>query len=147
MFGGMGLVLGLLLALPGPGLGQSKETSETVYALQRERICKDLGLSEAKAKEFKAVEDKFAQARKEIVMGMRKNEDELEKLLIAPQPDEGKIKHLVAVITADHAKVFDSIRTQRQEEMALLTPIQQGKFLICLRIWHEEMRGKHGPKH
>ena len=146
VFGLICLALVLALVLPATGFGQSKETSETAYALQKERICKDLGLSTDKAKEFKAVEDKFGQSRKEIVTRMRQNEDELEKLLAAAQPDEKKIKELVASLTADHTKIFDSIRVQRQEEMALLTPIQQGKFLICLRIWHEEMRGKQGKK-
>ena len=44
-----------------------------------------------------------------------------------------------SVITSDHANLLETFKVQRQAEMALLTPVQQGKFLMTLKKWHEEM--------
>jgi Spy/CpxP family protein refolding chaperone len=140
--------LGLLLvaALLAPAAAPAVQDPGNAYEMQREKLCKDLNLTPEKSKEFKGVEDKFRQSRKEIVDRMRQSEGELEKALAAPQPEEGKIKQLVAAITADHGKLLDSFRGQRQEEMALLTPVQQGQFIICLRKWHTEIRDKYQQK-
>ena len=55
-----------------------------------------------------------------------------------PTPDEVKIRELVPVIIADHNQLFESFKAQRQEEMTLLTPLQQAKYLLALKKWHEE---------
>lgn len=140
--------LGLLLvaALLAPAAVPAAQDPESAYEMQRERLCRDLNLSPERSKEFKGVEDKFRQSRNDIVDRMQENEAELEKALAAPQPEEGKIKQLVDAITADHGKLLDSFRAQRQEEMALLTPVQQGQFIICLRKWHTEVREKYQKK-
>ena len=61
----------------------------------------------------------------------------------APQPDAGKINELVAAAIAGQDKLFATFKAQRQEEMALLTPLQKGKFLIALQKWHHEEREKY----
>jgi Spy/CpxP family protein refolding chaperone len=138
--------LGLLLAaaLLVPGLGRAKEErGATGHGMPRERVVKELGLPPAKAKEFLAVGDKYEQTRKEIIEGIKKNEGELEKALVAPQPDEKKITSLVAAVTAGHDQLFETFKAQRHEEMVLLTPVQQGKFLISLKKWHQERQEKY----
>jgi Spy/CpxP family protein refolding chaperone len=140
------MCLGLLLAaaLLAPGLGRAKEErGGTGHGMPREELVKELKLPPAKAKEFLAVGDKYEQTRKGIIEGIKKSEGELEKALSAPQPDEKKIKDLVAAITAGHDQLFESFKTQRHEEMVLLTPVQQGKFLSTLKKWHQEMREKY----
>jgi hypothetical protein len=43
-----------------------------------------------------------------------------------------------------HDQLFQSLKAQRQEEMALLTPVQQGKFVLALKKWHGNMKEKLG---
>ncbi len=64
-------------------------------------------------------------------------ESDLEKALAAPKPDEARIKELVAAVIQGHDQLFQSLKEQRQAEMALLTPVQQGKFIMALRKWHQ----------
>ena len=73
---------------------------------------------------------------------LRQNENDLETALAAPQPDENKISHLVNALIAAHDQLFETFKSQRQEEMALLTPVQRGKFLLALKKWHEERLGR-----
>lgn len=137
--------VGFLLAvsLLTPGLGQAKEERGSNPGVQKEKMAQDLGLTPDKAKDFLAVGERYDRSRKEIIEGIKKNEEELEKAMAAPQPDGAKITGLVAAITAGHSKLWETFRVQRQEEMALLTPVQQGRFLMALKKWHQEMCEKY----
>jgi Spy/CpxP family protein refolding chaperone len=140
--------LGLLLvvALLAPSLGQAKEEREGSYSEMQQKLVKELNLTPDKAKEFQAVGEKYDKSREELIERIEKIESELEKALAAPQPDEGKINELVAAAAAEHDKLFATLKTQRQDEMALLTPVQRGKFLIALKKWHQEVRENYGKK-
>ncbi len=142
------ICLGLLLAvaLLTPGIGQAREETGGSSGMQMEKLAKDLNLTPEKAKEFQGVGERYDQSREEIIEPMRNKESELEKALAVTQPDEAKIKELVAAIAAGHDKLVDTFKAQRREEMLLLTPVQQGKFLMALKKWHEEMCIKYDEK-
>lgn len=115
-------------------------------SMQRENLAQELHLTPEKAKEFQAVGDKYAQSRMAIIDRIKKNEGELGKSLAAPKPDAAKIKDLAAAISADHGNLFETFKAQRQEELRLLTPVQQGKFIMALKRWHEEMCQQYEKK-
>jgi Spy/CpxP family protein refolding chaperone len=137
--------LGLLLvvALMAPSLGQAQEKREGSYSELQQKLVKELNLAPDKAKEFQAVGEKYDQSRVEIIGRIEKNDRELEKALAAPQPDEGKINELVAGAIAGQDQLFATFKAQRQEEMALLTPVQRGKFLMALKKGHQGEREKY----
>jgi Spy/CpxP family protein refolding chaperone len=141
LLAGILLLLAISLVTPGPGQAQEKRGPDP--GVQKEMLAKDLGLTPDKAKAFLAVGEKYQRGRQEIIERIRKNEDELEQATAAPQPDEAKIKGLVAATTADHNKLWETFKVQRQDEIALLTPVQQGKFLLALKKWHREMCVKY----
>jgi Spy/CpxP family protein refolding chaperone len=133
--------LGLLLAVAvlTPGLGQAREERGGSPGMHKEKLTMDLNLTPEKAKAFQVVDEKYDQSRQEIIERIRNTESELGKVLAVNQPDEGKIKELVAALGAGHDRLVETFKAQRREEMALLTPVQQGKFLLALKKWHEEM--------
>ena len=90
--------------------------------------------------------EKYDQSREGIIERIRNNESELEKALAVTQTDEAKIKELVAALGVGHDKLVETLKAQRREEMVLLTPVQQGKFLLALKKWHEEMCMKYEEK-
>jgi Spy/CpxP family protein refolding chaperone len=136
----VGLGLLLVAALLAPRLGQAQEKREGSYSELQQRLIKELNLTPEKAKEFQAVGEKYDRNRVEIIGRIEKNEGELEKALAAPQPDAAKINELVAAAIAGQDQLFATFKAQRQEEMALLTPVQKGQFLMALRKWHQEER-------
>ncbi len=142
-----GLVLLLAAALAAPGLAVAKEEGKAQrWGVEREKLAKDLGLSPEKSKEFLAVGEKYDKSRQEVFDLLRKNQGDLEKAMAEPTPNEAKIKEAVAALTADHDKLVESFKAQRQEEMKLLTPVQQGKFMMALKRWHQEMCSKFEKK-
>jgi Spy/CpxP family protein refolding chaperone len=136
-----GLLVAVALLVLGPGQA-SGDPGASYSSLEREALGKELGLTAEQTKAFQAVGDKFDKSRESIIADLKIKEGDLEKALAAPKPDEQKVKGLVAVITQAHDQLFQSLKNQRQEEMALLTPVQQGKFILALRKWHEEMKEK-----
>lgn len=138
-FKGLGLVFVVALLVPGMGLA-GEESRGSRPGMEKEKFFMKLGLNSEQAKAFQAIDDKFNQSRGGIIEEIENNERELEEAISSPQPDEIKIKELVAEVTRGHDQLFQTFRAQRQEEMALLTPIQQGRFLLALKRWHQEIK-------
>jgi len=135
----MALVLLMAAMLLTPGNYQAQaQPAGSQYKLDWDKLVKELNLTLEKAAEFQAVGAKYSQARTESIEKMQKNEADLEKAVSGSKPDEVKIKELVPVIISDHNQLFESFKAQRQEEMTLLTPLQQAKYLLALKKWHEE---------
>jgi Spy/CpxP family protein refolding chaperone len=142
----VGALCAILVAmLVTPGLGQVKPDEKMERFKQRRiQIIKQLKLAPDKEKAVLGVEDKYSSQRQEIVTGMKKNQEELTAALAVPQPDEAKVKGLVSAVTGGMDSLFNSFKSQREEEMALMTPIEQGKYLLEMGKWREEMF--KGPK-
>ena len=126
-----------------PTLGQAKEDSwGEMHKMRRATAVKELKLSPEKAKDFNAVEEKYAKDRQELIERLKKSQAELQNAM-ATTPDEAKIKGLVTAIRADQDKMVKSFKSQLDEELALMTPIQQGQYLLTLHKWREEMMQEH----
>ncbi|MCX5890293.1 MAG: periplasmic heavy metal sensor [Deltaproteobacteria bacterium] len=134
------MLTGLFLV---PALVQAKEDSwGEMHKMHRATAVKELKLSPEKAKEFNAVEEKYVKDRQELVDRLKKSQAELQNAM-AGTPDEAKIKGLVSAIRADQDKMAQSFKSQFDEELALMTPVQQGQYLLTLHKWREEMMDDH----
>jgi Spy/CpxP family protein refolding chaperone len=129
-----------------PALGQAKEKEEAHYKAQNDKMIKELKLAPEKEKAILAVEDKYAAERKEIMAGAQKAHDDLQAALAAANPDEAKLKELVGALIASQDKMFTSFKNQRDEELALMTPAEQAKYLIVQGQWREKMMEKRHQK-
>lgn len=136
----------LIALLVVPAQGQTKDEHEAYYKECKAKMIKELQLSPDKEKAMQAVEEKYAAERKEIIAGLRKADADLEDALKAPTPDEAKVKGLVSAVTASQDKLFASFKNQRDEDLALMTPVQQGKYLIAVKHWRHDMMEKHEKK-
>ena len=135
------ILTGLLLI---PALGQAKDDSWTeMHKMRRATLVKELKFSPEKAKDFNAVEEKYAKDRQELIERLKKSQADLQTAVAAATPDESKLKGLVAAIRADQDKMVKSFRSQIDEELALMTPLQQGQYLLTLHKWREEMMEEH----
>ena len=131
------ILTGLFLV---PALVQAKEDYwSAMHKMRRATVVKELKLSPEKAKAFNAVEEKYAKDRQELVNRLKKSEAELQTAVAAAPPDEAKIKGLVTAIRADQDKMAQSFKSQFDQELALMTPVQQGQYLLTLHKWREEM--------
>ena len=114
-----------------------------MHKMRRATLVKELKLSPEKAKDFNAVEEKYDKDRQELIGMLQKSHSELQNALAAATPDEAKIKNQVTTIRGEQDKIVRSFKSQLEEELALMTPIQQGQYLSTLHKWREEMMQEH----
>ena len=138
--GALCAILSAMLLMPA--LGQAVE-EEAHHKEQKDQIIKELKLPPEKEKAMLAVEDKYARERTDIIAGIKKANDELQAAMAATNPDEAKLKELVSALTAGQDKMFASFKNQRDEELALMTPAEQAKYLIVLGQWRQKMMEQH----
>jgi hypothetical protein len=142
--GALCAILSAMLLMPA--LGQAKGEEEARYKKQKDQMIKELKLAPEKEKAILAVADKYATERKDIVAGVKKANDDLQAAMAAPTPDEAKLKGLVSALTAGQDKMFASFKNQRDEELALMTPAEQAKYLLVLGQWRQKKMDKRDQK-
>ncbi len=125
----------LSLALVVPALAQGKSDTAERFKQERTQMIKQMKLPSDKENQLIGVEEKYVGTRKQIIEDLKKNRDELNKALAAPNPDESKIKDIVGNITSGQDKLFQSFKDQRNEELGLLTPVEQGKYIAAMEKW------------
>ena len=142
--GALCAILSAMLLMPA--LGQAKGEEAAVQKDQKDQMIKELNLAPEKEKAVLAVAAKYAKERKDIVAGLRKANDDLQAALGAATPDEAKLKELVSALNAGQDKFFTSLKNQRDEELALMTPAEQANYLLILGQWRQKMMIKRDQK-
>ncbi len=136
-------ILSFLLVIPA--LGQTGQTNEALGQQLKDykgNILKELKITPDKAKALVAIEDKYSLKRGEIVDSSKKAWADLQAALAAPKPDEAKVKTAVAAYIAAEAKLFTSFKMQLDEELAQMSPVQQGKYLVAMEKWRQQCMPK-----
>ena len=129
-----------------PALVQAKGEGAAVQKDKKDQMIKELKLSPEKEKAVLAVAGKYAKERKEIVAGVKKANDDLQAALAAANPDEAKLKESVSALTAGQDKMFASFKNQRDEELALMTPVEQANYMMILGQWRQKKMKKADQK-
>jgi Spy/CpxP family protein refolding chaperone len=142
----VGLALSVLLWTPAPSQAKGKWFKHVQE--MREKQAKEMNLSPEKTKEFLAVEAKYDKIRRDALEKVKSSLKELQTALAAKPPDEAKVKNLVTAITTAQADFINTYKSRLDEVKGLLTPVQQGKYLVTTWNWFEHMKGKyhHGKK-
>jgi len=136
-------ILSFLLVVPA--LGQTGQTNEELGKQLKDyktQMLKELKIAPDKEKALMEVEDKYSLMRGEIVESSKKAWDDLQAALAAPNPDEAKVKGAVAAYIDGQAKLFQSFRKQLEEELAQMSPTQQGKYLVAMEKWRQQCMPK-----
>ena len=142
-FGALWIILGALFLLTSLHLAQAKEGG---WERMKEKIkitqeLHDLKLAPDKEAALLAVDQKYAKERQDLVGALKKYREDLKVALGAVTPDEAKIQDLVRAANAAQDKLLTSVKMERDETMALMTPVQQGQFIMLMGNWLEKVQG------
>jgi hypothetical protein len=141
--GALSTILSVLLVVPA--LGQTAQTNEDLGKQLKDYKAtsfKEMKMAPDKEKALMAVEDKYSVMRGEIVDNSKKAWDNLQATLAGATPDEAKVKGAVTAYIDAQAKLFQSFRSQLDAELALMSPVQQGKYLVAMEKWREQCMPK-----
>jgi Spy/CpxP family protein refolding chaperone len=138
----LGVILGVMLVVPALGQDKNKDQVWKRFEELRTEMVKQLKLAPDKEKALLAVEDKYAAQRQEINVALKKSYDDLQAALAAANPDEAKVKELVSALIAGQDNLSTSFKDQRAAALALMTPVEQGRYLVVLGQWRQKMMEK-----
>ena len=140
----LGIIGGMILLLPFLQLAQAREWSWQGLK-DRIQVAKDfhnLKLGPEKEAALLALNQKYAQERRDLLAELQQCRGGLQAALAAAPPDEGKIKNLISANNSAQDKLFVSIQKERDEALALMTPVQQGQFLMVMGNWAQKLLQK-----
>jgi hypothetical protein len=135
------IVLSVLVGTPS--LASAKEEGQSDSQSLRVHLVKTLDLRGEKARVFVEADEKYDRIRQEALERINKSQDQLEKLLSGKKPDEAKLKELITSITSDQEILVNTYKLRRDETMAMLTPVQQGKYLLAAWRWQQKLLEKY----
>jgi len=135
--GALSTILSFLLVVPA--LGQVNEDLGKKLCAYKAQTLKELKIAPDKEKTLLALEEKCVVAREKIIADLKKSKEDLQAALAVASPDEAKVKGLVNAFTTAQLDLFNSFRNELNEEMAQMTPLQQGKYLMAMERWRQDM--------
>jgi hypothetical protein len=138
--GALSIILSFLLVVPV--LGQTDEELGKQLKEYKAQTFKDLKVNPDQEKALVAIEEKFSTARGQLVDSSKKAWDDLQAALAEATPNEAKVKEGVKAYIDGQTKLFNSFRGELDEEMAQMSPVQQGKYLGAMERWRQKCMPK-----
>jgi Spy/CpxP family protein refolding chaperone len=133
-------IFSLLLVVPV--LGQTNEELGKQLKEYKAQTYAELKIDPKQTKKLTALEDKYSAMRGKLVDDSKKAWDDLQAALAAAKPDNAKLKALVKAYIAAQGDLFASFRKELDEELAQMTPVQQGKYLVAMEKWRQKCMPK-----
>ena len=138
----LSLILGLLLA-GVVSTAWSFEQPETLNRFQedakRTRLGPALGVDQRKVDQLLLIDQKYKplkeQARREAIAAFQ----QLQQVMRNPSPPEDQVRTILATMRQKQQQSLDLQQRQLEEEMAILTPVKQARYLMFLMGLRRQM--------
>ena len=135
--------VGILVAITHTNsVAQMQEMGQALERINLIRLLKmtdALSLERDTAVKLASVSSRYCETRKGLLRNMRKDIDALRQILGDKSPDEQKLKEIIDRTKKIRKELADLRCRQMDDEMILLTPIQQARYLIFKVDFHREM--------
>jgi Spy/CpxP family protein refolding chaperone len=150
------LFLGLTLAgvslawgQPGREFGGGGGFQDKFLEVKRNQLGPVLGVNQQTVDQLLAIDARYKPLRHQLTTGMRSDMQRLQQLMSQPSPPEQEIKPLLAEMKRKRLEMLNLQQRKDDEETALLTPMQQARYLMYLMSLIKEARnvksGTGGP--
>jgi Spy/CpxP family protein refolding chaperone len=118
--------------------------------VKRTQLGPALGVNQATVNKLLAIDTRYKPLRHQLVTGMKNDMHRLQQLMGQPLPPEREIKALLTDMKRKRLEMLKLQQRKDDEESALLTPMQQARYLMYLMSLIKEARsvksgaGGHG---
>jgi len=134
-------------AQPGPGHGfREGRFHDRFLQLKRKQLGPALGVDQQTVDKLLAIDQKYKPLRHQLIMGMKTDMRRLQQLMSQGSPPEPEVKAILSGMKHRRREMLNLQQRKDDEEMALLTPVQQARYLMYLMSLIREARSiKGGP--
>jgi hypothetical protein len=148
------VLLGLTLAGASGAWGQPHEFGgggfqDRLLEVKRNQLGPALGVDQQTVNKLLAIDERYKPMRHQLIMGMKTDFQRLQQLMSQPSPSEQEIKTVLSDMKRRRLEMLNLQQRKDNEETALLTPVQQARYIIYLMGLVREARsikgGSGGP--
>jgi Spy/CpxP family protein refolding chaperone len=134
-------------AQPGPGHGFGEgRFHDRFLEVKRKQLGPALGVNQQTVDKLLAIDQQYKPLRHQLIMGMKTDMRRLQQLMSQGTPPEQEVKAILSGMKQRRMEMLNLQQRKDDEEMALLTPVQQARYLMYLMSLIREARSiKGGP--
>jgi Spy/CpxP family protein refolding chaperone len=134
-------------AQPGPGHGFGRgRFHDRFLEVKRKQLGPALGVNQQTVDKLLAIDQKYKPLRHQLIMGMKTDMRRLQQLMSQGSPPEQEVKAILNGMKRRRMEMLNLQQQKDDEEMALLTPVQQARYILYLMsLIREARRIKGGP--
>jgi Spy/CpxP family protein refolding chaperone len=140
------LFLGLTLATASLAWGQADHGlggggfQDRFLEVKRTQLGPALGVNQQTVDKLLAIDARYKPVRHQLVTGMKSDMHRLQQLMSQPSPPEQEIRTLLAEMKRKRLEMLNLQQRKDDEETALLTPMQQARYIMYLMTLIKEAR-------
>jgi hypothetical protein len=128
----------------GRGFGPHPGFHERLQEIKRRQLGPALGVDQQTVDRLLAIDQRYGPQRQQLINQMKGDWHHLQQLMGQTAPPEREVKTVLDNMRRKRLEMLNLQRQQGDEEMALLTPIQQARYLMYLRTMIREARSVRG---
>jgi Spy/CpxP family protein refolding chaperone len=137
----LGLTLaGASLAWGQPGKEFGGGFQDRFLEVKRNQLGPALGVNQQTVDKLLAIDARYKPLRHQLVTGMKSDMQRLQQLMSQPSPPEQEIRALLADMKRKRLEMLNLQQRKDDEETALLTPMQQARYIMYLMTLIKEAR-------
>lgn len=137
------LLLGLTLAgtawaQPGQEMGGGFQ--DRLIEVKRTQLGPTLGVNQPTVDKLLAIDQRYKPMRSQLILGMQADMRRLQQLMSQGAPPEQDVKALLADMKRKRLEMLNLQQRKDEEESAILTPMQQARYIMYLMTMIKEAR-------
>jgi Spy/CpxP family protein refolding chaperone len=132
------VLLGLILAGASGAWAQPRHHEfghgfhQRLMELKRQQLGPALGADQETVNKLLAIDQRYSPLRHQLILAMKVDFRRLQQLVSLPNPPEREIKVLLANMHRNRLAMHNLQQRKDKEEAAILTPIQQARYIVYL---------------
>ena len=140
------LFLGLTLAGANLAWGQPAREfggggfQDRFLETKRNQLGQALGVNQQTVDQLLAIDARYKQLRLQLAAGMENDVQRLQQLMSQPAPPEQEVQSLLSEMKRKRLEMLNLQQRKGDEDAALLTPIQQARYLMYFMSMIKEAR-------
>jgi hypothetical protein len=141
----LGLMLsGISSAWGQPGHEFGGGFQDRLMEVKRTQLGPALGVDQQTVNRLLAIDERYKPMRRQLITGMKTDFQRLQQLMNQPSPSEQEIKVILSDMKRKRLEMLNLQQRKDEEETALLTPVQQARYIIYLMGLVREARNIKG---
>lgn len=130
----------------GQPMGQPGSVSfqDQFQAIKRTQMGPQLGVNQQVVDQLLQVETRYQPLRQQLIRESKEDFRRLQQVMSQPSPSDQEVKAILTDIKRKKKAMEDLKTRQGEEEEALLTPVQQARYIMYLQSLGKEARSVRG---